>query len=188
VPIAQDPDVRQGYLVIVRSQLPSAALERSIAQRVNAVSPRIAVQFTRITDLIDERLVLERAMAWLAGAFGALAIAIVAIGVYGIIACLVVSRRNELAIRKSLGATNRQILRLVLRDTVSPLAAGLFAGIPLALAVTRMGRAMLFGLSPADVPTMAAAVGLLIATGALAASLPAWRATRLDPNVVLRAE
>ena len=188
VPIAQDPDVRQGYLVIVRSQMPSAVLERSIAQRVNAVNPRIAVQFTRITDLIDERLVLERAMAWLAGAFGALAIAIVAIGVYGIIAYLVVSRRTEIAIRRSLGATNRQILRLVLRDTASPLAVGLGAGIPLALATTRLGRAMLFGLSPADVPTMAAAVGLLIATGGLAASLPAWRATRLDPNVVLRAE
>jgi ABC-type antimicrobial peptide transport system permease subunit len=51
-----------------------------------------------------------------------------------------------------------------------------------------MGGAMLFGLSPADVPTMAAAVGLLIATGGMAAWLPAWRATRLDPNVVLRAE
>ncbi|HJZ72937.1 MAG TPA: ABC transporter permease [Vicinamibacterales bacterium] len=188
VPIAQDPDVRQGYLMIVRSNLPSAVLERSIAQRVNAVNPRIAVQFTRIKDLIDERLVLEHAMAWLAGAFGALAIAIVAIGVYGIIAYLVVSRRNEIAIRVSLGATRQQILRLVLRDTVGPLAAGVFAGIPLAVATTQMARAMLFGLSPGDLPTMAGAVGLLIGTGGLAASLPAWRATRVDPNVVLRAE
>jgi len=188
VPIAQDPDVRQGYLVIVRSNLPSAVLERSIAQRVNAVNPRIAVQFTWIKDLINERLVLEHAMAWLAGAFGALAIAIVAIGVYGIIAYLVVSRRSEIAIRVSLGATSRQILRLVLRDTVWPLAAGLFAGIPLAVATTQMAHAMLFGLSPADPPTMAGALGLLIGAGGLAASLPAWRATRLDPNVVLRAE
>ncbi len=188
VPIAQDPDVRQGYLVIVRSNLSSAVVERGIAQRVNAVNPRIAVQFTKIKDLIDERLVLEHAMAWLAGAFGALAIAIVAIGVYGIIAYVVVSRRNEIAIRMSLGATSRQILRLVLRDTLWPLAAGLFAGIPLAIATTQMGRAMLFGLSPADVPTMAGAVGLLIGTGALAASLPAWRATRVDPNAALRAE
>jgi len=88
----------------------------------------------------------------------------------------------------SLGATSRRILRLVLRDTVWPLAAGLFAGVPLAVATTQMGRAMLFGLSPADLPTMAGALGLLIGTGGLAASLPAWRATRLDPNVVLRAE
>jgi len=132
--------------------------------------------------------VLEHAMAWLAGAFGALAIAIVAIGVYGIIAYLVVSRRNEIAIRVSLGATRQQILRLVLRDTVGPLAAGVFAGIPLAVATTQMARAMLFGLSPGDLPTMAGAVGLLIGTGGLAASLPAWRATRVDPNVVLRAE
>jgi predicted lysophospholipase L1 biosynthesis ABC-type transport system permease subunit len=188
VPIAQDPDVRQGYLVIVRSNLPSAVLERSIAQRVNAVNPRIAVQFTRIKDLIDDRLVLEHAMAWLAGAFGILAIAIVAIGVYGIIAYLVVSRRNEIAIRVSLGATSRQILRLVLLDTVWPLAAGLFGGIPLAVATTQTARAMLFGLSPADLSTMAGALGLLIGAVGLAASLPAWRATRLDPNVVLRAE
>jgi putative ABC transport system permease protein len=188
VPIAQDPDVRQGYLVVVRSNLTSAVLERSIAQRVNAVNPRISVQFTRINDLIDERLVLERAMAWLAGAFGALAIAIVAIGVYGIIAYLVVSRRNEIAIRVSLGATSRQILRLILRDTVGPLAAGLSAGIPLAVAMTQTVRAMLFGLSPADLPTMAGALGLLVATSGLAAALPAWRATRLDPHVVLRAE
>jgi predicted permease len=188
VPIAQDPDVRQGYLVIVRSNLPSAVLERSIAQRVSAVNPRIVVQFTRIKELIDERLVLEHAMAWLAGAFGALAIAIVAIGVYGIIAYLVVSRRNDIAIHMSLGATSRQILRLVLRDTVWPLAVGLFAGVPLTVATTQMVRAMLFGLSPADVPAMAGALGLLIGTGGLAASLPAWRATRLDPNVVLRAE
>jgi predicted permease len=188
VPIAQDPDVRQGYLLIVRSNLLPAVLERNIAQRVNTVNSRIAVQFTPIKDLIDERLVLEHAMAWLAGAFGALAIAIVAIGVYGIIAYLVVSRRNEIAIRVSLGATRRQILRLVLRDTVWPLAAGLFAGIPLAVAATQTMRAMLFGLSPADLPTMAGALGLLTMTGGLAASLPAWRATRLDPNVVLRAE
>jgi ABC-type lipoprotein release transport system permease subunit len=64
----------------------------------------------------------------------------------------------------------------------------LLAGIPLAVATTQTVRATLFGLSPADLPTMAGALGLLIGTSGLAASLPAWRATRVDPSVVLRAE
>src|SRR5438045_2966301 len=95
--------------------------------------------------------------AWLAGAFGVLAIVMVTVGLYGIIAYLVVSRRNEIGIRLALGSSRAQIVMLVLRDSLWMLALGLLIGLPLAVAAMRGASALLFGLSPTDLPTMVGA-------------------------------
>ena len=89
-------------------------------------------------------------VAWLAGAFGVLAIVLVAVGLYGIIAYLAVSRRNEIGIRLALGSTRAQIVMLVLRDNMWLMVTGLAIGLPLAAAAMRGARALLFGLSPTD--------------------------------------
>jgi ABC-type antimicrobial peptide transport system permease subunit len=127
-------------------------------------------------------------IAWLAGAFGILAMALVAVGVYGIIAYLAAGRRNEIGIRLSLGSTRAQIVGLVLRDNVWLVGAGLAVGLPLAIAAMRGAGALLFGLTPTDVLTVAGATGLLASAGILAGALPAWRAAQIRPDAALRCD
>jgi putative ABC transport system permease protein len=137
---------------------------------------------------IRERLMAERTTAWLAGAFGVLAIVMVTVGLYGMIAYLAVSRRREIGIRLSLGSTRAQIVMLVLRDSLWLLALGLLIGLPLAAAAMRGASTLLFGLSPTDLTTMIGATGVLAAAAGLAGSIPAWRAARVDPQATLRCD
>jgi predicted permease len=188
VPIAQDPDLRPWAGVVVRSNLPAAVVTSAIAERVTRLDPGIAVQVTDLESQVLEHLATERLMAWLAGTFGVVAVVLVIVGLYGVIAYLAAGRRNEIGIRLSLGSTRFQIVRLVLHDSVGMLAAGVIIGLPLAAAVMRGASTLLFGLSSTDLFTMAGATGLLAAVVAMAGGLPAWRAARVDPNVALRCE
>jgi ABC-type antimicrobial peptide transport system permease subunit len=124
----------------------------------------------------------------LAGAFGVLAMILVTVGLYGIIAYLAVSRRNEIGIRLSLGSTRAQILMLVLRESLWLGVAGLIIGLPLAAAAMRGLHTWLFGLSPIDLPTAAAGACLVAAAAALAGCVPAWRAARFSPDIALRCD
>jgi putative ABC transport system permease protein len=155
---------------------------------VTKLNPGIAIQFTELKSQIRERLLVERMMAWLGGAFGVLAIVLVTVGLYGIIAYLTVSRKNEIGIRLSLGSTRAQIAMMVLRQNFWLLATGLAIGLPLAAAATLGGRTLLFGLTPTDVPTMVAATCLLASAAALAGGIPAWRASRIRPEAALRCD
>jgi predicted permease len=186
VPIAQSPSLQPWAPVIVRSSTPG--ITNAIVQRVRRLNPAIAIQFTELKGQIRERLVAERTTAWLAGAFGVLALVMVTIGLYGIIAYLAVSRRHEIGIRLSLGSTRAQIVRLVLRDSLRLLAAGLVIGLPLGAATMRGASALLFGLSPTDPTTMAGATAVLAAAAGLAGCIPAWRASRVSPNIALRCD
>jgi len=127
-------------------------------------------------------------IAWLAGAFGILAMAIVSVGLYGIIAYLAVSRRHEIGIRLSLGSTRSQIATLVLRDNLWLMAAGLAIGVPLAVVAMRSAGTLLFGLAATDIPTLAGATCLLACAGLLAGAIPAWRAAHTKPDVALRGD
>jgi putative ABC transport system permease protein len=188
VPIAQNPSPYAWEPVIVRSSTSVAGVTSTIAQRVERLNPAIAIQFVELKTRIGERLVRERMIAWLAGAFGILAMALVAVGLYGIIAYLAVSRRNEIGIRLSLGSTRAQIVGLVLRDTLWLVGAGLAIGLPLAVGAMGGAAALLFGLTPTDVPTVVGATCLLASTGVLAGALPAWRAAGIRPDVALRCD
>jgi predicted permease len=188
VPIAQNPSLQPWAFVILRSSMPLSGITHAIAQRMAALNPAIAIQFIELKSQIRERLVVERMLAWLAGAFGVLAGVLVTVGLYGIIAYLTVSRRNEIGIRLSLGATRGQIVMLVLRDSLWLLATGLVIGLPLAAATVRGASTLLFGLSPTDLPTVAGAMCLLAAAAGLAGCIPAWRAARLSPGIVLRSD
>jgi predicted permease len=188
VPIAQNPSPYAWAPVIVRSSTSVSGIRSAIAQRVTKLNPAIAIQFTELKSQIRERLLIERMMAWLAGAFGVLATVLVIVGLYGIIAYLTVSRRNEIGIRLSLGSTRAQIVSLVLRDSLWLLATGLVIGVPLAAVAMRAAGTLLFGLSPTDLPTVAGATCLLAAAAGLAGCVPAWRAARLSPDIALRCE
>jgi predicted permease len=188
VPIAQSPSLQPWAPVIVRSSTRLLGTAAAIGQRVMKLNPAIGVQFTPLKSQIRDRLMAERTTAWLAGAFGVLAIVMVTIGLYGIIAYLAVSRRHEIGIRLSLGSTRAQIVVLVLRDSLWLLALGLLIGLPLAVAAMRGASALLFGLSATDLTTMIAATTVLATAAGLAGSIPASRAARVDPSVALRCE
>jgi putative ABC transport system permease protein len=188
VPIAQNPSLQPWAPVIVRSSTSLSGITSAIAQRVTRLNPAMTIQFTELKSQIRERMLAERMMAWLAGAFGVLAVVLVTVGLYGIIAYLTVSRRNEIGIRLALGATRAQIVMLVLRDSLWLLATGLAIGLPLAVATMRGVTTLLFGLSPIDLPTVAGATCLLAAAAGLAGCVPAWRAARVSPDVALRCD
>ena len=188
VPIAQNPSPYAWAAVMARSELPVGAMTTSIARRVEQLNSSIVTHVTELKARVRERLVGERLIAWLAGAFGVLATVLVIAGLYGIIAYLAVTRRNEIGIRLSLGATRAQIVRLVLRDNLWLLGFGLAIGLPLAVVVMRGAGALLFGLTPMDVPTVVAAACLLALAGVLAGAVPAWRAAQVRPEVALRCE
>jgi predicted permease len=188
VPIAQNPSPYAWASVMVRSSTPLAGVTGTIAQRLGRLNPAMAIEFTELKTAIRARLVGERMVAWLAGAFAVLAMVLVIVGLYGIIAYLASSRRNEIGIRLALGSTRAQIVRLVLRDNVWVMVVGLAIGVPLAVAAMRGASALLFGLTPTDVPTVLGATCLLASAGVIAATLPAWRAARIRPNEALRSD
>jgi predicted permease len=188
VPIAQNPSPYAWASVLVRSTLPMAAVAGTIAQRVERLNPAITLGPTDLATTIQERLLGERMVAWLAGAFAVLAMAIVIVGLYGIIAYLAGSRRTEIGIRLALGSTRGQIVSLVLRDNVWVMIAGLAIGLPLAVLTMRGARALLFGLSPTDVSTVLSATTVLAMAGVVAAGIPAWRAARIRLDEALRGE
>jgi ABC-type antimicrobial peptide transport system permease subunit len=99
-----------------------------------------------------------------------------------------VSRRSEIGIRLSLGATRAQIVLLVLRDSLLLLAVGLTIGLPLTRVALHGAEALLFGLSSADVPMLAASATLLTGAATFAGLIPAWRAARLSPEIAIRCE
>ena len=188
VPIAQDPGLQPWASILVRSGRPPSEIRSAIARRVAELNPAIAVQFTDLPSQIRGRLVAERTMAWLAGAFGVLAMALVAVGLYGIIGYVAVSRRNEIGIRVALGCTRAGVVTLVLGEQFWLLAAGLAIGLPLALGTARLASTAFFGLSPTHIPTLLGAVSLLASTAAMAGGIPAWTAAKISPDVALRSE
>ncbi len=130
----------------------------------------------------------ERLIARLTELFGMLALILACVGLYGITAYAVALRTNEIGIRMALGAERWQILRMVLREALSLALLGVAIGIPAALAAGRLLSSMLYGLKASDPFTIAAATAVLLAVAGLAAFLPAYRASRVDPMVALRYE
>src|SRR5262249_21739406 len=130
----------------------------------------------------------ERLIARLAELFGALALVLACVGLYGVTTYAVARRTNEIGIRVALGADRSNVLRLVLRAALIQLAVGLAVGIPLAEGGGRILASQLFGVQSYD-PLILASAALVLATSALlAAFVPALRATRVDPLIALRYE
>jgi ABC-type antimicrobial peptide transport system permease subunit len=129
----------------------------------------------------------ERLLSRLTGLFGLLAVAVACLGLYGTVSYSVVRRTNEIGVRLALGADPGRVRWLVLRETLVLVAVGIAAGVGLSVATLGVAETMLFGLSPRDPATFAAAAAGLLAIGALAGAVPAWRASRVDPIRALRA-
>jgi putative ABC transport system permease protein len=188
LPTTQDEEPSLFDAMIVRSNAPLVGLTASITRAIAATSPEIAITFEPFESKIRESLLRERLMATLSGFFGALAGLLATIGLYGVMSYTVARRQNEIGIRMALGADRGAVLRLVMGEAGTLLAAGLVAGTLLALAAARAAQSLLFGLPPWDPTTLAMAAGGLAAVAAAASYVPAWRASRLEPTVALRQE
>jgi predicted permease len=170
----------------VRVRNPESAAT-TIGTVVAAVDPLLPInRFTTLEDQIDRALFNERALAALSTGFGVLATLIAVVGLYGVMVFVAAQRRQEIGLRVALGATRGDALWLVIRDALPMVVAGILVALPAVWTLRRLVETQLFDVAAFDWLTIAlAAVGLaLIAVGA--AMLPAWRASRIDPNAALR--
>jgi ABC-type antimicrobial peptide transport system permease subunit len=141
-----------------------------------------------LDQLKNDAVASDRLRSVLLGAFGAIAVALAAIGLYGVIAYAVVQRTREIGIRAALGASRRSLVALIVGQGMALTAWGLALGLAGALVVSRLLATLLFGVRPSDPATMVAVAGVLGGVALLACYLPARRATKVNPSIALRSE
>ena len=137
---------------------------------------------------MDEDLFAERWIAGLSAGFGGLAALLAALGIYGVLAYLVVQRTREIGIRVALGAESSQVRALVFKEVGGMLIAGTVVGLPLAYGLARLSESLLYGVHAGDIGIYALSLGIIALVSAVACYLPSRRATRIDPIVALRYE
>jgi putative ABC transport system permease protein len=162
------------------------ALTNSITAAIANVDPDLAITFRPLADQVSASIAQERIVAMLSGFFGALAVLLAGLGLFGVTAYAVSRRRREIGIRIALGAAPASVMRLVLTRVMLLVGIGITVGAGLSLWASRFVAAMLYGLDPRDPVTLTIAAGLLATVGFVAAWLPARQAIRIDPAIVLR--
>jgi len=186
------------YAPLLRSGGNFQSAEFRIGAPVGTITPAIRNLFERENILVrdvltleeraDATITMERTLASLATVFGILALAVSAAGLYGLLAYSTARRTSEIGVRLALGARQSRIVCQVLNEAVRLCALGVAVGLPVALAAARLTRSTLFGLEPTDPLTIAGTASVLLCTALLAAFVPAWRASRIDPAAALRHE
>ena len=188
-PARQRIDGEANFAVRVASTAPDAGLYQAIRSAVRAIDPSLPVLNLRTQDeQIDRLNGQERLFARLSGLFGAIAVALAGIGLYGLMSHAVLRRTGEIGLRMALGAQPAQVLGMILRESMALVTLGVAIGAGAAYAAARVVSTMLFGLSPGDPLTYAVVALVLVAIAALAASVPARRASRIDPMTALKIE
>jgi predicted permease len=173
----------------IRATIDSGALAVAVGQAVARVDPAVPLsEFHTQSGLLDRLLRTERLLALVSGGFSLAALVLAAVGLAGLLAYAVARRTNEIGIRMAMGASSRDVGRMVLGDSVRMVGAGVLAGIPAAWAVGRYLESQLFGLEPIDPVTASLALAALILIAGVAAFLPARRASRVDPLTAVREE
>ena len=187
VPMFDGEDAGATFYVKVRGA-PEQAIP-SIRRIVRQADPRLPILWFRtLNDQVNRSLTTARLLAALSGSFGALALLLSLLGLYGVMSFVVTGRTREIGIRLALGATGASAIRLVLRDAVAMIAVGMAIALPGVAALGKLVQSQLFGVTATD-PATFAAVALVLAASALAAAfIPAWRASNVSPTDALRLE
>ena len=163
-----------------------ARVERDVATALTRVEPTVVFTSRTFDQMVDATAAQERLIAMMSGFFGALALILAGVGLYGIVAHAVSARRTEIGLRMALGAQPTGIVRLVLGRVSVLIVVGLALGVAASWWAVRFIAPLLFQLEPRDPTTFSGTAAVLIAIGVLAAWLPARRAARVDPATVLR--
>jgi predicted permease len=191
LPAAYVPFDLASFGLVVRASGEEDALFRSVSRAAREVRPGLLIDGqTTMTERIDTMPAasLHRSSAWMAGGFAAIAFFLSVVGLYGVVAYSVGQRTRELGVRMALGAARRSVYRLVLGEAARLVGVGTAVGILGALVAARLMRHLLFDIHSWDVPTFAAAAGVLIVSALLASYVPARRAASVNAIEVLRAE
>jgi len=175
--------------LILRTRGRPEALIPTVRRAMNELNANVPT-FAETTpvELREQQMQQERLLTILLLAFAATALLLSSIGIYGMLAYLVARRTSEIGVRMALGAGRRAILAMVLGESIAPVAVGLVAGAAATFAAARWVQSLLFGVSPHDPWTLTLAAGVFLLIAALAAVLPARRATRIDPLRALRVQ
>jgi ABC-type antimicrobial peptide transport system permease subunit len=184
----------RGQMVLhVRIAGPAGGIVDRLRQEVQKIDPALPLFDVRsMADEMNTAMVRERVMAMLAGFFGAVALALACVGLYGLFSFAIIRRTREVGIRIALGASPGGVVGMVMREVLVLLAAGVGIGVVAALAVLRLASGwisgLLFGMRATDPASLAIAVALLAAVACMAGFMPARRASRVEPVIALRSE
>jgi predicted permease len=174
--------------MMLRSKVTPAAMANEVRQAVDSLGHEYVAKTHMVVETIDRSLLRERVFAILSAFFGALALLLAGIGLYGLMAYNVARRTQEIGVRIALGAARNNVLAMILRETLGLTSIGVVLGLGCSLAASQIIANLLFGVSAQDPETLAAAAAVLIAVAAVAGWIPARRAMRVDPIVALRYE
>ena len=191
VPLAQrEPDDWSASAVLTMKTMPGqrARVERDLATALTQAEPTVVFTSLTFDQLVDATAAQERLIAMMSGFFGALALLLAGLGLYGIVSHAVSARRTEIGLRMALGAQPTGIVHFVFRRVSVLITAGLVLGLAGSWWAVRFIAPLLFQLEPRDPMTFVGTAAVLIVIGVLAAWVPARRAARLDPAIVLREE
>ena len=175
--------------IAVRTAGDPVALAAAVTHEIDAVVPGIRIRgLGGVEKVLNDALSRERLSAALATLFGMFALGLAAVGLYGVVSYNVSRRTAEIGIRMALGATTRDALWLVLRQTLTMMVIGLAIGVPLAFEASKAISAQLYGIDANDPRAMVGAAFLLAIAGVVASVVPSRRAASVDPAAALRAE
>jgi len=191
VPLAQRPAIvgQLAFSLAVRTAYEPTEAARSVRDAIHQTdSTQIIEAVQAMNDVVDKSVSARRAPLWLFGGFGGIAVFLAAIGIYGVLSFYVTQRREEIGTRMALGAQRNDILSLILGHAGKLIAAGIAGGLMATLLAVRALQSLLYGTKPYDGLTLLVVCALLSAIAILACGVPVFRATRVDPQVVLRNE
>lgn len=187
LPMLQASFYGSKFSVTAKLTSPRALAERNIADAIGRAAPDLAFTFRDYGDQLRATVIQERLVALMSGFFGALAMLLAALGVYGVTAYSVGRQRAEIAIRMALGASARGVVWVVLRRVATLILVGAAIGVAVSLWAVKFVDVLLFGVDARDPMTLAAAAAVLVSVGLFAGWIPARKASRLNPATALRA-
>jgi len=174
---------------IVRGKAPAESLINGIRRAVQSIDPEQPIRRAQLLETAIARTVApQRLLAALLSLFAGLALTLAIVGIYGVMSYSVAQRTQEIGVRMALGAQSRDVLKLILRQGMTLALIGVGVGLPVSVALTRLMKGLLYGVSPNDPLTLVGTAALLTTVTLLAALVPARRATKVDPMVALRCE
>jgi putative ABC transport system permease protein len=179
----------RGATIVVRTTVPPTSVAQPAVAAIRALDPELPVeQISTMVEIRDRRLTSQRFSALLLGLFAGVALVLATVGIYSVLSYIVRGRSREIGIRTALGARTGDVLRLVIVEGMSPALVGVAVGAVAALASAKVLERLVFGVSASDPLTLVAVAAMLVVVALAASLVPAYRAGRLDPLTVLRAD